>query len=78
MFYISPYFITHLPVFKTIQENVPFLIYLLTYILIISIGAILVYYIALFISKKINRKNNKHKENIEQIKVKTKEEKVTL
>ena len=54
MFYISPYFITHLPVFKTIQENVPFLIYLLIYIIIISVGASIVYYIANL--KKYNKK----------------------
>ena len=46
MFYISPYFKTTLPVFNTIQENVPFIIYLLTYIAAIFIGSTIVYYIA--------------------------------
>ena len=72
MFYISPYFITHLPVFKTIQENVPFIIYLFIYILAISIGATIVYYIARLINKKISKKkqkenyNNKKTENIKE------------
>lgn len=46
MFYISPYFITHLPVFNIIQENVPFIIYLLSYILIIFLGSLIVYFIS--------------------------------
>ncbi len=49
MFYISPYFTTHLPVFNYLQENLPFLIYLLLYIIILSIGAFIVYLIAYFI-----------------------------
>lgn len=57
MFYISPYFITHLPIFNTIQENAPFIIYLFIYILAISIGATLVYYIASFV--KFNKIKNK-------------------
>lgn len=52
MFYISPYFITHLPVFKTIQENVPFIIYLSIYILTISFGSIWVYFIARLMRNK--------------------------
>ena len=67
MFYISPYFITHLPVFKTIQESVPFIIYLLIYIFVICIGAGTVYFISYFIDykrnkKRINNVKNKSKE----------------
>ena len=51
MFYISPYFVTHLPVFKTIQESVPFIIYLLSYIGIIFTGSLIVYFISLLLSK---------------------------
>ena len=51
MFYISPYFITHLPVFKTIQENVPFIIYLLSYIVIIFTGSLIVYFTSKLLSK---------------------------
>lgn len=50
MFYISPYFISSLPVFDVIQQNVPYLIYLLIYIIALSIGAIIIYHIAKLIS----------------------------
>lgn len=43
MFYISPYFTSSLPVFDLIQQNVPFIVFLLLYILAIFIGALLVY-----------------------------------
>ena len=69
MFYISPYFITHLPVFKTIQENVPFLLYLFIYILTISIGATIVYFIAKLITNKKNFNNVVNKKIKEKIKV---------
>lgn len=46
MFYISPYFITHLPIFNIIQQNVPFIIYLLSYILIIFLGSLIVYFVS--------------------------------
>lgn len=52
MFYISPYFISTLPVFDWIQQNVPFVIYLFTYILAIFIGAWIVYYISYKIKTK--------------------------
>ena len=55
MFYISPYFITHLPVFKTIQESVPFILYLLIYIEVIFLGSLIIYFIAYNI-KKLRRK----------------------
>lgn len=59
MFYISPYFISSLPVFNTIQENVPFIMYLVTYIFAISIGATLVYRIAYLMMCRKQKKNNK-------------------
>ncbi len=62
MFYISPYFTTHLPVFNTIQKNVPFIIYLLIYILAITLGATLVYYMAHFITNIICKKEGKTKD----------------
>ena len=49
MFYISPYFISDLPVFNQIQENFPFVVFLISYILVIFIGAFVIY----FIEKKI-------------------------
>ena len=51
MFYISPYFISSLPVFNIIQENVPFMLFLLIYIIAISLGGITVYFITYMINK---------------------------
>lgn len=67
MFYISPYFISTLPVFDIIQEKVPYLLYLITYICIIATGGFIVYFVSyliqifkkLFISKKINDNKNR-------------------
>ena len=44
MFYISPYFISHLPIFNVIQENVIYPIYFLFYISVITVGTILIFY----------------------------------
>ena len=52
MFYISPYFISSLPVFNIIQQSVPYPIYLLLYIFAISLGAGIIFGIAKFIQKK--------------------------
>ena len=51
MFYISPYFTTHLPVYNTIQENTPYLVYLFLYILSIFLGSLIIYLSSLGISK---------------------------
>lgn len=56
MFYISPYFISSLPVFDIIQQTVPFIIFLLIYIVAINIGALIVYIIASLIRKIINKR----------------------
>ena len=49
MFYISPYFISSLPVFDIIQQNTPYIIFLFTYLFALILGA----YIVWFISKNI-------------------------
>ena len=49
MFYISPYFISTLPVFDIIQEKVPYLLYLITYICIIATGGFIIYFISYLI-----------------------------
>jgi len=59
MFYISPYFISTLPVFDIIQQNVPYIIYLLIYILAIFIGSSVVYGIAYLFTRKKKQKNFK-------------------
>jgi len=53
MFYISPYFTSTLPVFNVLQENLPFILYLITYIIAICIGGTVVY----GISKLLKCKN---------------------
>jgi len=51
MFFISPYFISTLPVFSVIQESVPYVIFLLSYILILIAGVVIVYSITYSVSK---------------------------
>lgn len=53
MFYISPYFISILPVYNIVQENFPYLIYLLFYIISIFLGANIIYLISYLINKHI-------------------------
>jgi hypothetical protein len=55
MFYISPYFISALPIFDIIQENVPYIIFLLTYIIVIIWGGILIYAVANLIKKYLKK-----------------------
>ena len=54
MFYISPYFISELPIYNIIQQNVPYIVYLLFYILTIFIGGLIVYNITCFIKRVID------------------------
>lgn len=60
MFYISPYFISSLPVFDIIQQNVPYILYLIIYIVALSLGGFIIY----GISKLINNFYIKRKVNI--------------
>ena len=57
MFYISPYFPSTLPIFDIIYENVPYLIFLITYIAIITSGSIIIYYLGKLVKyfKKIKK-----------------------
>lgn len=55
MFYISPYFISSLPVFNVIQESVPFILYLLIYIEAIFIGSLIIYFIAYIIQNILKK-----------------------
>ena len=67
MFYISPYFISVLPVFDVIQQNVPFILYLLIYIIAIFLGALVVYFIAWLFKK--NKKETKKLKKVLQKKI---------
>lgn len=53
MFYISPYFVSDLPVFNIIQERIPFIMFLLFYISAVFLGSVIIYYISsLFLKEK--------------------------
>lgn len=51
MFYISPYFISTLPIYNVIQEKFPFILFLLFYIATIFGGSVCIYAISHFIKK---------------------------
>jgi len=59
MFFISPYFISTLPVFDVVQENVPYLIYLFFYIIVIVIGSMIIYILSYLIQKTLHHYKNK-------------------
>lgn len=59
MFYISPYFISSLPVYNTIQESVPYIFYLMIYIISIYLGSNIVYFISYGIEELKNKLNKK-------------------
>ena len=59
MFYISPYFISTLPVFDIIQENVPYLVYLIIYIWALIIGGIIIYGVSMLVNKILEYKVNR-------------------
>lgn len=54
MFFISPYFISTLPVFDIIQKNTPYLLFLIIYILVITLGSFIICYMGVLISKIFN------------------------
>lgn len=55
MFYISPYFISSLPVFDTIQQSVPYPVFLATYIAVMFAGGTLVFGAAFWIKRLLAR-----------------------
>lgn len=59
MFYISPYFISILPVFNIIQQKVPYLIYLLFYIFAFFMGGIIILLFSKLFSIVINKLKKK-------------------
>ena len=54
MFYISPYFISSLPIFDKMQQCMPYICYLTIYIVALMFGALIIYGIAKFIKNIIN------------------------
>ena len=69
MFYISPYFISVLPVFDAIQKNVPFVLFLLIYIFSLFLGSLIVYFIAYLFKGKKNKKEIKKSKKVLQKKI---------
>ena len=60
MFFISPYFVTTLPVFDFLQTKLPYILYLFSYICILMIGGLLIYIIAYLIeliNKRLKKKD---------------------
>lgn len=54
MFYISPYFVSELPVFCDIQQSVPYIVFFLTYLFALSLGGFIIFCISsLIIHKRI-------------------------
>lgn len=56
MFFISPYFESTLPVFNIIYAYVPYLVFLITYIVVLTLGASLIYGISKLIDHITKRK----------------------
>ena len=57
MFYISPYFISTLPVFDTIQSNVFYIVYLMIYIAALIFGAFIIYSVSKLIKLISSKKS---------------------
>lgn len=55
MFYISPYFISSLPVFDTIQQSVPYPVFLAVYIIAFLLGSQIVFWITRLLSGGIQK-----------------------
>lgn len=58
MFYISPYFISSLPIFNIIQEKVPFIIFIMLYLFAIFMGSLIIYLICKIFVRGKNEKTN--------------------
>ena len=69
MFYISPYFISSLPVFDVIQQNVPFALYLLIYIVAILVGSLMVFGISYLFKRNKGKKDTKKFKKVLQKKI---------
>ena len=57
MFYISPYFVSSLPVFDIIQKSVPYIMFLFIYILAIILASFIVFGISKLISNNLLKNN---------------------
>ena len=62
MFYISPYFTSSLPLFNVLQEKIPFILFIIIYLLTIFIGGLIVWIVINLFDKILNKKNLSNKE----------------
>ena len=60
MFYISPYFPQHLPILSTVYALVPYIVYLITYLLGFTLASYLLYLIQFGIIRLCTRGKNKN------------------
>ena len=58
MFYISPYFVSSLPLFDVIQKNTPYVVFLATYVHALILGSFLIFLIAKLMNNKHRRMLN--------------------
>lgn len=54
MFFISPFHVSELPIFNTIYENVPYIIFLIIYLISFFLGGTLIFYLTKLIIKRRN------------------------
>ena len=59
MFYISPYFISSLPIYNTIQKSIPYVFYLMIYIISIYLGSNIIFLVSFGIQELNNKLANK-------------------
>lgn len=55
MFYISPYFETTLPVFSTFRKIFPYIVYLILYVVALSLGSGVIYFVSNLINKTLKK-----------------------
>ena len=60
MFYISPYFTSALPLFNILQEKLPFILCIITYLLTIFLGGLIVWSIVKLIFKLKDKKKRRN------------------
>ena len=58
MFFISPYFNSTLPVFSVVQPKIPYVLYLLFYLFMVTSFAFIIYLISFVVKKIVTRKKN--------------------
>lgn len=55
MFYVNPYQISAIPILYLIQEKLGYIVYLITYTILLILGSFIVYLIQVLITNKVNK-----------------------